>query len=916
MRRGFTAVGVLAGALLLSAGIYAQGKENPVGLILSAESAGIVHKNRPEMVAAAGDLLFPGDRIRAGKEAVSFILCPPENTPTRQSLAAGEATIERGGIVDRPKNLKDRGELPFCRLPQVEPEPEIGSKGVEDLAIRVADPAAYMQRVAGLAEAERNELAAVDEALRKNPGDMVAQTSRAALLERNGLAAEAADQYAAIAGAWKNQQWAKMLVQGNRTAAAPVRSGSGTTYAVVIGISKYANRAIPQLNYANADAWWFAQFLANERWPRAAPNKVTVRLLIDDKATLPAIQESIRFLANKAGKDDTVVFFFSGHGDVSGGEGYLIPTDADPENLPDSAFPMASLFTLMYDLSPQVGRFVMFVDACRAGIIGQITEKNAINQQIAKAVKDSKDNLEALLASQQTELAWEHKNFGDGHSAFSYFLLRGMAADGVREADFNGDGKVSLSELIRYVGDKVPDATRDKQHPTSFVKIQDLSAEDMADIGKPGLKIADWTPMPKEAFSRKALTPVSQSPVLAPTAQATEADLERLIRIQEQGQQIMLRYLEGDEIPQTRADFERGHQLYDEALTLAPGSLYLESRREFFLGRRLVFDKQYDDAITHLETAIRLNPRSPSPYNALGIALLELARYPESIAAFEGAISRAWYWPYPRHNLALAYMQQGRYEPAILAYRKAMQLAPAYSYLPYNLGLIYQKTNQRREAEDSYLEAKRLADLRASQSAQPELAEAYAERRAAPRIALALLEADDNHDVAARDYNDALTTLAAYPTNKNLLIARHDLALLLARRKENWTKAEELLAENMAAGYVPSQQRMAEWLVERGKPAQAVPYFEALLAAKPEYTAARLGLAEQLDKLSDTARERVQLELARQNDPGNVTVLLALARFESAQKQWRAAREAYRLALQHSDPKLSRQINGALKKLP
>ena len=137
--------------------------------------------------------------------------------------------------------------------------------------------------------------------------------------------------------------------------------------------------------------------------------------------------ESIRFLTEKAGKDDTVIFFISGHGDVSEGEGYLIPYRADPKNLKDSAYPMASLFTLMYEMSAKVGRFVLFVDACRSGMIGQITEKNAINRVLAKALKESADNVTALLASQQTELAFEHENFGsgEGHSAFSYFLLAG-----------------------------------------------------------------------------------------------------------------------------------------------------------------------------------------------------------------------------------------------------------------------------------------------------------------------------------------------------------------------------------------------------------------------------------------------------------------------------------------------------------
>jgi tetratricopeptide (TPR) repeat protein len=930
MRDVFINVRILGGAILLAGAVAASSasvrnpdlrvSNTPVGLILSAPDARIAHESRPEIHASPGDLLFVGDRVRTLDSPAVLVLCPAGKKPTRQSLAAASGlTIERDRVAGTSRNLKQLEELPFCRLPEVTAEPDIGSKGAEGLSLRVADPAAYPQRVAGLPEPTRRELNALDATLQTNPQDMLAMTSRAALLDSSGLAAEAADQYATIAGAWKDQQWAKMLVQVDRRKAMPAR-GAGTTYAVVIGISNYDNKEIHDLQFAHKDAQRFAEYLSKARGHNVPA--ANIKLLINGEATLPAIQENIRYLTEKAGKDDTVVFFISGHGEVSGGQGYLIPNHANPQNLPDSAYPMASLSTLMAELSTRVGRFAMFVDACRAGMIGHIGEKNAINARIQAAVQDA-DNVTALLASGQKEVAFEHSNFGlgEGHSAFTYFLLRGIAADGVREADFDGDGKVSLGELSQFVQEKVIEATDRHQHPLDVSgKNQDVEQVEVANLADPGIKLSGWKPMPKALFSNgKALAveapPISE--VEGPLPRPDEADLQRLIRLEEQGQEIMLRYLEGDEIPQAPDDFRNARDWYTEALDLARGSLLLESRKEFFQGRLLIFDKQYDAAIAHLETAIRLNPRSPASYNALGIAYLEIGKYAEAIAAFESAIARAWYWPYPRHNLALTYMQLGRYELAIAAYRKAMELAPEYSYLPYNLGLIFHKMNRRRDAEDAYLHAKRLADLRASQSTSPHLAEAYAERRAIPLIALAQLEADDGRTAqATRDFQASLDALAPYPGNRNVLIARHDMAVLLAKNPKTWDEAESLLARNLDAGYLPSRQRMAEWLAERRKPAEAVPHFEALLVAKPEYTAARLKLAEQLDQLGDNLGERMQLELARRNAPNNPLVLLALARFETVQKRWNAAREAYQAALENTlDAKQRKQIAGTLRRL-
>ena len=59
-------------------------------------------------------------------------------------------------------------------------------------------------------------------------------------------------------------------------------------------------------------------------------------------------------------------------------------------------------------------------------------------------------------------------------------------------------------------------------------------------------------------------------------------------------------------------------------------------------------------------------------------------------------------------------------------------------------------------------------------------------------------------------------------------------AALPVKDKKGWTEAESLLQQNLDASYVPSRQFMAEWLAERGMPAEAVPHFEALLAAEPQ----------------------------------------------------------------------------------
>src|SRR6185436_10874916 len=188
------------------------------------------------------------------------------------------------------------------------------------------------------------------------------------------------------------------------------------------------------------------------------------------------------------------------------------------------------------------------------------------------------------------------------------------------------------------------------------------------------------------------------------------------IALEDRGQQVILRYLTGDQIPQTQKDFQAGEQYYKAARQLTPESLFLEGRQSFLHGRSLLFDKNYAQAADLLEEAVRIDPGGAHAYNALGIAYLEQADYTRAIPAFRDAIRRAPYWTYPLHNLALAYIETGDSGGAIRAYQQAIKLTPQYSYLPYNLGLVYQRLNRRKDAEASYRKAMALA---------PDLAEPY-----------------------------------------------------------------------------------------------------------------------------------------------------------------------------------------------
>jgi uncharacterized caspase-like protein len=245
-------------------------------------------------------------------------------------------------------------------------------------------------------------------------------------------------------------------------------------WAVVIGVGRYESAAIPRLRYAVADAEAIYQTLTGP----AGFKKDNVLLLTDRserKPTLRNIKWALgTFLGRSAQKDDTVLIFFAGHGapevdprglERDGLAKYLIPNDADPEDLYSTALPMDELQTIFGRIEAE--RVVMFLDACYSGAAGgrtfasKRTRSAAVDDLFLERLTRSKGRA-IVTASRPAEVSIELPELG--HGIFSYFLVQGLGG----AADLNRDGIVSLQELYEYLEQQVTAKSRSvggNQHP-------------------------------------------------------------------------------------------------------------------------------------------------------------------------------------------------------------------------------------------------------------------------------------------------------------------------------------------------------------------------------------------------------------------------------------------------------------------
>ncbi|MEO8150387.1 MAG: caspase family protein [Bacteroidia bacterium] len=231
----------------------------------------------------------------------------------------------------------------------------------------------------------------------------------------------------------------------------------GKTYAIICGISNY--RFIQKLNYATADALMFSQMLQSEAGGNVPAQNI--RLLIDNEVTAPnIIVKSLGWLAAlKPKKGDKIYLYFSGHGDaISQDESFLLMSDADPAGDKNNyavsgALQLFNLKNRIRNFTSQDIEVILIIDACRTNELpgGQEGLNNTTESMIEKKAGEL-----LFLSASANEYSYEDKQWGNGHGAFTWYLVNGMQG----AADEDGDKKITVDELQTYVIRNVKKDTR------------------------------------------------------------------------------------------------------------------------------------------------------------------------------------------------------------------------------------------------------------------------------------------------------------------------------------------------------------------------------------------------------------------------------------------------------------------------
>lgn len=241
-------------------------------------------------------------------------------------------------------------------------------------------------------------------------------------------------------------------------------------YVLTVAVNKYRDKDL-WLNYCVPDAASIEESFKKQQ--DGLYQNVCVYSLKDADVTKEGLEQKFKELSSIVTADDVFVFFVSGHGTAyDDGDYYFIPVNFRYTNKTDIPLKAISKSDLTKNLSLiKAGKTLMMLDTCNSGAFFADSNKRGMGdkgifERLSKATGHA-----ILAAASDSQSAMEGYN---GHGVFTYVLLDGLAGN----ADSDGDGFVTLTELSSYVENQVPELSYEKwgyeQVPQKELRRQDF----------------------------------------------------------------------------------------------------------------------------------------------------------------------------------------------------------------------------------------------------------------------------------------------------------------------------------------------------------------------------------------------------------------------------------------------------------
>ena len=344
-------------------------------------------------------LYTPAGYYRSSYEGAHFVQLRFPGAPELASFRQFDALLNRPDLVESQLSEKP----PLLPEPQLEPPPSLDIA----LAVEQGQEIQILARAHARGGLERlrfyfDGLLVKDKPLTGNLYEGFVSLPRSA--HARWLTALVADRKGVISAA-------------RSLRLKPKAPGSNTLRAVLVGVDKYASPGIIDLTYAKSDAKRLAAALDKRKKIYYAEQ--SVEQLADGEATAASIAAALERAVAAAAPEDTILFFFAGHG-VQGDDGryYLASHDLQRDSIERTGLPWSQIAGI---LTKTKARAVVILNSCHSGLSG--AEGLATNDDAVKGLlSGSHAPVLVLAASKGRELSFEGKKWQGG--VFTYALTK------------------------------------------------------------------------------------------------------------------------------------------------------------------------------------------------------------------------------------------------------------------------------------------------------------------------------------------------------------------------------------------------------------------------------------------------------------------------------------------------------------
>lgn len=250
-------------------------------------------------------------------------------------------------------------------------------------------------------------------------------------------------------------------------------------YALIIGVSNYANSNISDLSFSDDDANDVAELLRLQD-QLGYYDEVNIRQLVDLEATKNEIKEALAWLREQPSENDVSLLYIAGHGqneflpsqketEIPAGTYYFIPYDGDIDRLERTAISYQDIDTYV---SNALGHKLLFLDTCYSG---QVDSDGLLN----RLASNEKGTI-VFASSTGKQLSLESADWQNG--AFTEAFLSGI--DGEADNPRRPDGLITHFELSVHLDSEVRFLTGGRQTPVSRTSVA-LPATTVAATSRP-----------------------------------------------------------------------------------------------------------------------------------------------------------------------------------------------------------------------------------------------------------------------------------------------------------------------------------------------------------------------------------------------------------------------------------------------